>query len=329
MALKIGFVGTGWVAGQHFKSLGQIAEASIVACTDADADRAAEAASRFAGAAAYTDHRQMLDEAGLDAVYVCLPPHAHGQVELDVIERGLPFFLEKPLANEMETPRRILSAVEEKGLLTSVGYMMRYYPTVAHVREFLSAHQPIVARGTYLCGIPPVPWWRRKDQSGGQIIEQSTHIFDLTRYLFGEVESVCCRGRKGLIVDEPNYSVDDASICSMTFADGLLCNVTSSCAWPMTEISLEAHCMGGRVELSGWPFELTLQTPEETRTYPAAPDVFAEEDRVFVDAVLSGDASGIRSPYADAIKTIALTCAAEESMASGEPVRPERPGRIS
>ena len=135
MALKIGFVGTGWVAGQHMKSLGQIAEANIVACTDVDADRAAEAASRFAGAAAYTDHRKMLDEAGLDAVYVCLPPHVHGQVELDIIERGLPFFLEKPLANEMETPRRILSAVQKKGLLTSVGYMMRYYPHAARGRS--------------------------------------------------------------------------------------------------------------------------------------------------------------------------------------------------
>ncbi len=171
MALKIGFVGTGWVAGQHMKSLGQIAEANIVACTDVDADRATEAASRFAGAAAYTDHRKMLDEAGLDAVYVCLPPHVHGQVELDIIERGLPFFLEKPLANEMETPRRILSAVQKKGLLTSVSYMMRYYPHAARAKEFLSAHQPITARGAYLHAIPGVPWWRRKEQSGGQIIE--------------------------------------------------------------------------------------------------------------------------------------------------------------
>ncbi len=121
-------------------------------------------------------------------------------------------------------------------------------------------------------------------------------------------------------MDEPNYSVDDASICSMTFAGGLLCEVTSSCAFPMGETSLEAFCMGGRFRLSRWPFELTLQTPEETHTYSPMPDVFAEEDRVFVDAVLSGDASAIKSPYADAIKTMALTCAAEESMASGEPV---------
>jgi len=321
MTLKIGFVGTGWVAGQHMKSLGRIEEARIVACTDVDADRVAEAASRFAGAAAYTDHRKMLDEAGLDAVYVCLPPHVHGQVELDVIERGLPFFLEKPLANEMETPRRILAALQEKGLTTSVGYMMRYYPSVARARDFLTDHRPITARGAYLCGIPGVPWWRRKEQSGGQIIEQSTHIYDLTRYLFGEVETVCCRGRKGLIVDEPNYTADDASLCSMTFAGGLLCEITSSCAYPMTEISLEAFCMGGRMRLARWPFELTLQTPEETCNYPAMPDVFAGEDRVFVNAVLSGDASAIKSPYADAIRTMALTCAAEESMASGEPVQ--------
>ena len=57
MALRIGFVGTGWVAGQHMKSLARIPEARIVACTDVDADRAAEAASRIPGAAAYTDFR--------------------------------------------------------------------------------------------------------------------------------------------------------------------------------------------------------------------------------------------------------------------------------
>ena len=79
--------------------------------------------------------------------------------------------------------------------------------------------------------------------------------------------------------------------------------------------------MGGRLKLKQWPFELTLQTERETRSYPAMSDVFLEEDQVFVNAVLSGDASAIRSTYADAIKTMALTCAAEKSMSSGKPVR--------
>jgi myo-inositol 2-dehydrogenase/D-chiro-inositol 1-dehydrogenase len=321
MALRIGLIGTGWVAGQHIKSLGQIPEARIVACADVDADRAAEAASRIAGCAAYADYREMLDAGALDAVYVCVPPHVHGEIEMAAIERGLPFFLEKPLGNELETPRRILEAVQKKGITTAVGYMMRYQPNVARVREFLAGHEPIAARGAYLAGIPGAPWWRRKEQSGGQIIEQSTHIYDLTRYLFGEVESVCCRGRRGLVKGEPNYTVDDASLCSLTFRSGLLCEITSSCAFPMTEISLEVFCTGGRLKLNRWPFELSLQTPEETRSYPAAPDVFAEEDRVFVGALLSGDASAIRSTYADAFKTMALTCAAEESMATQGPVR--------
>jgi myo-inositol 2-dehydrogenase/D-chiro-inositol 1-dehydrogenase len=221
----------------------------------------------------------------------------------------------------MEVPRRVLKALQEKPVITSVGYLMRYQPVVARVKDFLAGHAPIAARGAYFFGIPGAPWWRRKEQSGGQIVEQSTHIYDLTRYLFGDVESVYCRGRTGLIKSEPNYSVDDASICNLTFQSGLLCEVTSSCAFPMTEISLEAFCMGGRMRLAGWPFELTLRTAEEACTYPAMTDVFAEEDRVFVAAVLSGDSSAIKSPYADAFKTMTLTCAAEQSMASGEPVR--------
>jgi len=321
VALKIGFIGTGWVAGQHMKSLEQIPEAQVVACTDVDRDRAAQAASRIAGAAAHTDFRRMLDAEQPDAVYVCVPPHAHGEIELELVERGIPFFLEKPLSNSMEVPLRVMAALEGKDLINAVGYMMRYQPNVARAREFLAGHTPITARGAYLCDVPPPPWWRRKEQSGGQIIEQSTHIFDLTRYLFGEVETVYCRGRKGLIGDLPDYSADDASICSLTFVGGMLCEITSSCAFEMTEISLEVFGLGGRLKLNRWPFELVMETPDETRSYPPEREVFIEEDRVFINAVLSGDASAIRSTYADALKTMAVTCAAEESMSSGEPVR--------
>ncbi len=325
MAVQIGFVGAGWVAGEHLKSLGKIPEARVAAVTDVDADKAARAAAQVAGAAAYTDHEQMLEEQELDAVYVCVPPHVHGDIELAVIERGIPFFLEKPLANELATPRRILKAVREADLLTSVGYLMRYRETVSRAKELLAESVPVVARGTYVCDVPPPPWWRRKEQSGGQVVEQSTHVVDLARYLLGEVESVFCVRRRDLLTDLADYTADDASICSLRFESGLICEVTSSCAMQKARIGLEVLTRTGRLELSTGQLDLAVETDGETHTYCSTDDVFLAEDQAFIEAVQSGERGAVLSDYADAFRTQTVTCAANESMASGELVTIEEP----
>ncbi|MGD2173839.1 MAG: Gfo/Idh/MocA family oxidoreductase [Candidatus Brocadiaceae bacterium] len=322
MALKIGFVGTGGIARRHFQALEEIPEAQIVACTDVDADRAAEAAARFAGAAACTHHADMLEEQELDAAFVCLPPHVHGEVELALIDEGIPFFVEKPLANDLETAERIMSALEGTDLITSVGYMMRYRDNARRLKEHLADDPPVVARGAYLCGVPGVPWWRRKEQSGGQIVEQSTHVFDLARYLFGEVQSVFCTARRGMIQEVPDYTADDASVCALKFESGLLCTITSSCAVKKGEISMEVFTREARAALEGGDLALTLSVGGETHRYSSEEDAFVREDRAFIEAVVSGDRSAIESPYQDALRTQMVTCAANESMESGEPVQP-------
>ncbi len=322
MALQIGFIGTGGIAGTHLDLLGKMAEAQVVACTDVDADRAAEAAARFAGAASYTDFREMLDAHELDAVYVCVPPHAHGEMELALIERGVHFFVEKPLGNDRETPLRVLEALEGKDIITSVGYMIRYRDNPRRLKEFLADNEPVVARGCWIGGMPGVPWWRRKDQGGGQVNEQSTHIFDLARYLFGEVESVFCTARTGLMTDVEDYTVEDATICTLTFRSGLLCEITSSCAVGMGEVSLEVFARKGRAKLEDAAMKLTVHAGGEMRQYAATENGYAPEDRAFIEAVAGGDASAIESPYADAVRTQMVTCAADESMESGRPVRP-------
>ncbi len=321
MALEIGFIGCGWVAGQHVEALSKIPDAQITAFCDVDEERAVEAAAHHAGAGAYVDYHDMLADAAPDAVYVCVPPHAHGEIEAALIERRVPFFLEKPLANDLATAQNVLEQLEGADLITGVGYLMRWQQNVARVKEFLTDREPVVARGTYLCSVPPPPWWRRKEQSGGQIVEQSTHIYDLTRYLFGDVETVFCRGRRGLITEMDGYTVDDASVCTLQFASGVLCEITSSCACQMTNISLEVFTRDGRALLSEWPFGLTIETASQTRSYPQGGCGFLEEDQAFVAAVLAGDASGIRSTYRDAFRTHAVTCAAEQSMSTGEPVQ--------
>jgi myo-inositol 2-dehydrogenase/D-chiro-inositol 1-dehydrogenase len=325
VGVKIGFVGSGSISQAHMSALEKVEDAQIVAFTDTDEERAVQAAARYPGAGAYTDLAKMLDEQQLDTVYVCVPPHAHGEIELTLIERGIPFFVEKPIGNDRETPSRILAALKGSGLLTSVGYMARYHATVEQLREHLKQDEPVLAWGSWLGGVPGVYWWRRKDMGGGQILEQTTHIFDVARYLFGEVVSVFCAGRKGLITDIEDYNVEDASVCTLTFESGLICEISSSCAVTCgSRQSVEVICRNSYLELRGSipQWSLGIEQPGRKCEIEGADDVFLLEDRAWIDAVQSGDGSKIRSPYEDACKTHMVTCAANESIASGNPESP-------
>ena len=99
--VKIGFIGCGGNARGHMGSLSKMEDVKLVALCDVNEERAKSAAEQF-DSKPYTNHKVMLDEADLDAVYISIPVFAHGAPELDTIERGLPFLVEKPVAISME-----------------------------------------------------------------------------------------------------------------------------------------------------------------------------------------------------------------------------------
>src|SRR5690606_10137714 len=95
--LKIGFIGAGGIAERHVGVLCQMKNVDITGIADSDFGRAGELAGRL-GANAYNSHTDLIAMEDLDAVYICVPPFAHGLVEAAVIAAALPFFVEKPLS---------------------------------------------------------------------------------------------------------------------------------------------------------------------------------------------------------------------------------------
>jgi len=90
--VRIGFIGCGGNANGHMNTLSSLEKTRIVSVCDLQEERAQNAAKRHQ-AVAYTDHQKMLERNDLDAIYLSLPVFAHGQPELAVIERGLPFLV--------------------------------------------------------------------------------------------------------------------------------------------------------------------------------------------------------------------------------------------
>jgi predicted dehydrogenase len=322
--VRIGFVGTGGIAGNHFNNLEKIKDAQLVAFADVSSERAAAAAKRFGGTA-YTDAAKMLEAQTLDAVYVCLPPHAHKDAEILAAQKGCALFVEKPLANNMKTAEKIAAAIEDAGVLSSVGYNWRYMDLTARVQGLLSGKktaQPAMCYGRWLGGFPGVAWWRRLEESGGQLVEQATHIVDLARYLMGEITSVSCvAALREMDKVYEGTTAPDVTALVVTFESGAVGHFsTSSILGGAGEVGLDLYLKGATYKIMSNEL-LVIQADGEKHTYAHRNNPYHDEDVAFVQAVKSGKRTGIRSTYADSLKTLRVTLAANQSAKTGKPVR--------
>lgn len=319
MAVNIGFVGSGSIAGAHMNVLQEFDDVKLAAFADPSVERARAAAGRFEGRA-YSDYRQMLDKEKLDAVYVCVPPYAHEDQEILAAQKGINLFVEKPVALTVEKAREVKKAIDDSGIVACVGYHWRYNSTTQQAHELLDGQTIGMILGYWMGGMPGVPWWRVMNESGGQMVEQTTHIFDLARYLAGDVVEVYAAYATRCLHDVPNFDVSDVGTATLKFASGAVGTVSNTCILGQGyTVGLHVAAKDLAVELDGG--SLKVIRPGKTEIIGNTVSAFQAENRTFIDAVKSGDASAIRSSYGDAMKTLAVTLAANESAKTGQPVK--------
>jgi len=314
---RIGFIGAGGIANRHFGVLEQFDDVAIVAVSDVDMARATEAAARF-GARAFDDASAMLAAVDLDALYICVPPFAHGEPERLAIEHTLPFFVEKPVALDLGTAEDIAAAVDRLGLVTAVGYHWRYLDTVDEVKALLSATPAHLLSGYWLDSTPPPRWWWKKDASGGQMLEQATHLVDLARYLVGDVVRVY--GQSGHIdrATFPGLDVATTSTAMLTFASGAIANFASTCLLNWNHrVGLHLFGEGLAIELTDRDVMIDIGRGRPVRGTGSDPVVL--EDRDFIDAVHGGE-NRIRCPYPAALETLRLALTIERSAVEGRAI---------
>lgn len=317
--MRVGCVGTGFIAGKHLAALSTFDDVDVVAVADVDEERAETAASAH-GARTYTDGVDLMASEELDAIWFCVPPFAHGALEEAAVSRGLPFFVEKPLAHDDVTAERIAGLVEAAGLLTAVGYHWRYLDLVQRARELVADRPPLLVTGYWLDSTPPVPWWVRRDRSGGQLVEQATHVLDLARLLVGEVADLTTAhvpaARGSGAGQDGGDLVPLASAVSVRFESGAVGTVSSARVLPgRHRVGIHLVGEGYSVELTERAIvdhQLTVTTAQGTEVEESDQDPIAAEDGAFLDAV-AGEGDDVRCSYAQALRTHSLAWAAERS----------------
>ncbi len=324
--LNVGFIGCGGIARQHINALAGISTAKLAAFCDIDLEKARALAEEF-DAKAFEVPGEMLDAMRLDAVWICLPPFAHGEAERACIEYGVPFMVEKPINRTLQQARRIADAIKQRGLMTSVAYMNRYRKGVNEAKKMFEEDPPVLSMGGWIGGTPkPDPsrpismWWIHKEQSGGQFVEQVTHTADLLRYLCGEPMQVSAFAARDFNTDIPGYNIEDAIAVAVKMANGGVAVLYSCCASNAKGgIDLRIYAPKHAAEFSGWSHDATLYKvgAKKPKQYPGEPNIFEIEDRAFLRAVAKEDPSYIKCDYFDGLRTLEFTLAVDRALSTG------------
>ena len=314
---RLAFIGVGGIAHRHLDVISGFDDVELVGFADPDIGRADQAAARF-GAKSFAHHRDMLDAVRPDAVYVCVPPFAHGEPERDLIERGIPFFVEKPVSLDIETAEEISAAVTAKGLVTGVGYHWRYLDIVDEARNLLKDNPAQLLSGYWLDSTPPPQWWWKQDKSGGQMVEQATHLLDLARFLVGEVTEVYGRAGHTDRPEFPGLDVPTVTTATLTFETGVVANVASTCLLGWSH-RVGLHIFADRLAIELTDRDIMVDVGRGRPVRGADGDPVWREDRDFIDAVRGGE-NRIRCPYSEALATHRLALAVVASVQEGKPV---------
>lgn len=322
--LKIGIIGCGGRSYAHVDKLVDFEDVEIVALADPIEERRLKMSVKTGAKRLYKNHHELFaaEAAGaLDAVYICVEPTAHECIEEKAIENGWHFVVEKPMTLKLAQAENIAVGIKKKGLIVSVGFQDRYLDVVDEIKKELPGHKNGLVYASWIGGIPMVWWWLKKSTCGGQLVEQNIHLLDLLRYFYGEPKSVFATSSRGIVSGVEGYDTDDHSTAIIQFDHSVTATIASACYLTPNNthgqsgmiITLDDMTINYRLRDS-----VTFSTRYESRKLITHNDTEKDANRIFIDAIKSGDASKIRSPYDDALKTLKLGFAANESMETGK-----------
>ncbi len=225
-ALRTAIIGCGHFARRHAERLAALKDdVQLVGFCDTVIENATAYNHEFGQGKGqvYAGCEQMFDELDLDVVYICLPPYAHSNEVALACQHGVHFLIEKPIALTMDLAQAMAEQVKASGVKSQAGFMYRYGDAVLWFKRYMQDAQTggrafISAR--YACNSLHSWWWRDRTKSGGQLVEQVIHLFDLARFFLGEPVRVYSMQDNLFHRDVEDYTVEDASGTVIRFESG-------------------------------------------------------------------------------------------------------------
>ncbi len=335
---RAGVIGCGFFAANHLHAWRQIDDVDLVAVCDLDHAKADAASRKFGVPTSYDDAAQMLASEKLDFVDIVTTMPTHRPIAELAASHGVPMIVQKPFAPTIEDCRAIVKAAAAAGVSLMVHENFRFQTPIKAVCEVLDSG----VIGTPFFG--RIGWRTAFDVYANQpylaeeerflLLDLVIHLFDVDRYLFGEVDHLTCRTQS----IRPGIKGEDAATVLLGHENGVTSVVDATYSSkrdpdPFPETLIEVDGTEGSVRLN-YGSELVVVSPSGTDRWVVEPMLLPWAEKPWhgiQESVLRTQEHWVkclregREPDTsgeDNLKTYALSEAAYASAASGQSVDP-------
>ena len=288
--IKVGIIGAGYIAGVHASILANDPRVELTAIHDIE-PACAEKLARAQNARTVSSANDVIDEC--DAIFITTPNTKHVPLAIAAIDAGKHVFCEKPLATSAADAELVAGKAKQGKGVFQVGHNRRFAPVYATLKQMIhETHKPHSAHVKMNRGelLKPV-WTGDPGVTGGFLFETTIHMFDMMRFLFGEVESLTAIGST-----HEYPEVDDFSVL-LKFVSGVHATLASAAdaSWLFPFERVEVFCHHSTLatremetlvcssNLAGHFTEQSMQQlPREEKWG------YLQEDQAFIDAVVNG-----------------------------------------
>jgi len=235
-AVKAGLVGLGRQGRAIIAELQKIEQVEIAAVCDVAAPRLKSAAGLVRGAAAFDNHRALLDtRADVTAIVVATPTHLHRQIVEDCLAAGRHVYCEAPIAASVEDCEAIATAAAGAGTVAQAGFQGRSNPTYrraqplveTELRQLVSMYAQYHRKTSWrFPGATPdaeraANWRLDPEVSIGLAGELGAQQFDVAHWFRGGRYPVRAQGRGGIRLHRDGRTVADSIDLDLIWEDGV------------------------------------------------------------------------------------------------------------
>jgi len=290
MTVRVGVLGAGFIGRIHALDLKKEPRVQLVGIADVVPAAAQRLASEV-DTRPFSSLDALLD-AGAEAVYVATPNTMHVEPVLQCLAAGVHVFSEKPMATSLEGAWRIRDAARRAKAVYQLGFNRRFSNVYAFARRLIDEGRitPYAAQMKHNRGeLVQPPWTGDPTVTGGYLYETPVHLFDMGRFLFGDVEEIQGYARRSV------YEELDGFVMLLRFRSGVVTSLTSvahtSWLFPYERVEIYgAHQTLVTEELERAWFSPGMRDAVEALDCFQMPFEqkwgYLTEDRLFIDAVL-------------------------------------------
>ena len=255
--LKIGLIGCGWYGMVITNAALKVGGVEVIGICDVDTAHLKDSADELeklqgSRPKEFKDYQDLLDQKGLEALFIGTPPHWHALQFIAACEKGLDIYCEKPLAYDVNEGIAMMRAAEKAGNIVQLGFQRRQSDAFKKAKELIDEgktgkiHQ-IGAQINYNPGIgdtsiqaPPasLDWdswcgpapkldyrpsighkaWRlEKEYGNGHLVDWGIHNIDITRKIMGFGMPTSFQSNGGIKVLNGKITTPDTLNATMFF----------------------------------------------------------------------------------------------------------------